>query len=106
MNLSAAASTAQITSRFAPSPLALADRDRREASCETSKVLRRRFSEIRYRVCRRSISGDAKNGLIEPEAGDRSKIFAICWLGREQRGRSLEALATPGCFSKEQWFRL
>jgi hypothetical protein len=36
--------------------------------CETSKVLRRRSSEIRYRECRRSISGDAINGLIEGEA--------------------------------------
>jgi hypothetical protein len=25
---------------------------------------------------------------------------------REQRGRLLEALARPGCFSKDQWFRL
>ena len=24
----------------------------------------------------------------------------------EQRGRLLEALARPGCFSREQWFRL
>jgi len=42
--------------------------------CETSKVLRRPSSEIRYRGCRRSISGDAKSGVIEPEAGDRSKF--------------------------------
>jgi hypothetical protein len=75
--------------------------------CETSKVLRRRSSETHYQGCRRLTSGDPKNWLIEPEADDRSNIFAICCRGpHEQRGRLLEALARPGCFSKEQWFRL
>jgi hypothetical protein len=58
---------AQITSSFAPCPLAMADRDRREA-LRDPHTLTAAFLATHYRECLRSISTDEKSGLIKPGA--------------------------------------
>jgi hypothetical protein len=67
--------------------LALADRDRREALRDQQSLTAAFFGDPLPGMSALD-QQRRKERLIEPDAGDRSKIFAICCRGpNEQRGR-------------------